>query len=108
MRRALAAAFAFSSLAFAQHYADEDQLVPPSALPALPIPAKPFELPGHVAGEPPVVSRFRVEAPAGAFAPAAAHLRAGALSGKTVYVSQGHGFYYDASPLGRWATQRPN
>ncbi|MDC0708583.1 N-acetylmuramoyl-L-alanine amidase [Stigmatella sp. ncwal1] len=31
----------------------------------------------------------------------------GALSGKTVYLSPGHGFYRSA-PLARWATQRPN
>ncbi|HEX8821471.1 MAG TPA: N-acetylmuramoyl-L-alanine amidase, partial [Archangium sp.] len=33
--------------------------------------------------------------------------RAGALSGKTLYLSPGHGFYR-SSPLGRWATQRGN
>lgn len=31
----------------------------------------------------------------------------GALSGKVVYLSPGHGFYW-SSKLGRWATQRPN
>lgn len=34
-------------------------------------------------------------------------MRGGALSGKTVYLSPGHGFYR-SSPLGRWATQRGN
>ncbi|WP_224245066.1 golvesin C-terminal-like domain-containing protein [Hyalangium gracile] len=34
-------------------------------------------------------------------------MRTGALSGKTVYLSPGHGFYRD-SRLGRWATQRGN
>ncbi|WP_414654248.1 N-acetylmuramoyl-L-alanine amidase [Hyalangium sp.] len=34
-------------------------------------------------------------------------MRGGALTGKTVYLSQGHGFYR-SSPLERWATQRPN
>ncbi|PTL78160.1 N-acetylmuramoyl-L-alanine amidase [Vitiosangium sp. GDMCC 1.1324] len=34
-------------------------------------------------------------------------IRAGALSGKTLYLSPGHGFYR-SSPLGRWATQRGN
>ena len=34
-------------------------------------------------------------------------VRAGALSGKVVYLSPGHGFYRSA-PLDRWATQRPN
>jgi N-acetylmuramoyl-L-alanine amidase len=33
--------------------------------------------------------------------------RGGALAGKTVYLSPGHGFYDDPG-LGRWATQRPN
>ncbi len=32
---------------------------------------------------------------------------AGALSGKTVFLSPGHGWYYSAT-LGRWATQRGN
>src|SRR5262249_27108417 len=32
---------------------------------------------------------------------------AGALSGKTVYVSAGHGWVW-GDTLGRWATQRPN
>ena len=34
-------------------------------------------------------------------------IRTGALSGKTIYLSPGHGFYR-SSPLGRWATQRGN
>jgi N-acetylmuramoyl-L-alanine amidase len=34
-------------------------------------------------------------------------VRAGALSGKTIYLSAGHGFYRSA-PLNRWATQRGN
>lgn len=33
--------------------------------------------------------------------------RTGALSGKVIYLSPGHGFYR-AAPLSRWATQRPN
>ncbi len=35
------------------------------------------------------------------------HARAGALAGKTIYLSAGHGFTWVAS-LGRWATQRGN
>lgn len=46
---------------------------------------------------PPLVSR-------GTDAPGAG---AGALSGKTVYVSQGHGWYWSAA-LGKWITQRGN
>jgi uncharacterized protein (TIGR03382 family) len=34
-------------------------------------------------------------------------IHGGALSGKTIYLSPGHGFYRSA-PLVRWATQRPN
>lgn len=33
-------------------------------------------------------------------------VRSGALSGKVIYLSPGHGFYRDKG-LGRWATQRP-
>ncbi|WP_164016771.1 N-acetylmuramoyl-L-alanine amidase [Pyxidicoccus trucidator] len=61
------------------------------------------------ASEPPVVRR---EERGGAVRRALAgvpqtRVRGGALSGKVVYLSPGHGFYRSA-PLDRWATQRPN
>ncbi len=57
--------------------------------------------------EPPLVRR---EDPVGISALAGlpqTRTRTGALSGKTIYLSPGHGFYR-SSPLGRWATQRGN
>ena len=59
--------------------------------------------------EPPVVRR---EQRGGAGPSALAgvpqtRVRGGALSGKVVYLSPGHGFFRSA-PLDRWATQRPN
>ncbi|HYO67058.1 MAG TPA: N-acetylmuramoyl-L-alanine amidase [Archangium sp.] len=58
--------------------------------------------------EPPLVRR---EDPQGSVSALAGvpqtRIRAGALSGKTIYLSPGHGFYR-SSPLGRWATQRGN
>jgi N-acetylmuramoyl-L-alanine amidase len=59
--------------------------------------------------EPPVVRRER-GAGAGPKALSGVpqtRVRGGALSGKVVYLSPGHGFYRSA-PLSRWATQRPN
>jgi len=62
------------------------------------------------ASDAPVVRREARDGAAGASALAGVpqtRVRTGALSGKVVYLSPGHGFYRDAS-LKRWATQRPN
>src|SRR5438132_13353529 len=91
---------------FAQQYQFSDQLRPPGSPQWPAIPAKPFELAAGMSTAP-VVRKVVVESVPGVLAPAAAHLRAGVLSGKTVYVSAGHGFYMDTA-LNRWATQRPN
>ena len=65
--------------------------------PALPVPTR--------AGEQPADGHPR---PLGAVVPAdAPGPRQGALAGKVVYVSAGHGFVW-TTELGRWATQRPN
>ncbi len=53
----------------------------------------------------PFLRRGAAAAASAAFDPAAAE--PGALAGKTVYVSAGHGWVWDAS-LGRWRTQRGN
>ncbi|NBD10802.1 golvesin C-terminal-like domain-containing protein [Corallococcus silvisoli] len=55
--------------------------------------------------EPPVVRRESRGAKAAGVPQS--RLGEGALSGKVIYLSPGHGFYRDAG-LKRWATQRPN
>lgn len=73
-----------------------DAWVPaPALLPEVPpVPPKPFELKSSGPGR-------------RAIAPVVGSRRAGALAGKVVYVSAGHGFTWDPS-LGRWTTQRGN
>ncbi|HZI14714.1 MAG TPA: N-acetylmuramoyl-L-alanine amidase, partial [Myxococcus sp.] len=69
---------------------------------------RPHETRRLSASEPPVVRREErggaVRALSGV---PQTRVRSGALSGKVVYLSPGHGFYRSAS-LSRWATQRPN
>jgi len=79
--------------------AHQGQWVPlPSLLPPFPaVPRKAFEL-GDI--DPSAAAQTPVVTAAGA-------RRTGALTGKVVYVSAGHGFTWDPS-LGRWATQRGN
>ncbi|MDY7224971.1 N-acetylmuramoyl-L-alanine amidase [Hyalangium rubrum] len=84
-------------------------LEPPGAV-YVPAPGpKPYEVTPWSAAEPPLVRR---ELRDGATLSAQSGLpqtriRVGALSGKTVYLSPGHGFYRSPT-LRRWATQRPN
>jgi len=80
----------------------------PPGVQYLPLPGpRPHESRRLSALEPPVVRR---EQPVGASAKSGVpqtRTRTGALSGKVVYLSPGHGFTRSA-PLNRWATQRPN
>ncbi len=81
-------------------------LEPPGMLLAPPLRARPNELPAS-RSEPPRVRRERRSlSPFLAGGAPAARLRTGALTGKTVYVGAGHGFYSKGSPT--WATQRGN
>ncbi|WP_257463394.1 golvesin C-terminal-like domain-containing protein [Archangium lipolyticum] len=82
-------------------------LEPPDAV-YVPLPGpRPHETQWR-SSEPPLVRR---EDPAGRVSALSGlpqtRVRTGALSGKTIYLSPGHGFYRSA-PLGRWATQRGN
>ncbi len=82
-------------------------LEPPGAV-YVPLPGpRPHET-RWLPSEPPLVRR---EDPQGSVSALAGvpqtRIRTGALSGKTIYLSPGHGFYR-SSPLGRWATQRGN
>jgi len=60
-----------------------------------------------LASEPPLVRREDVSGVRGLSGLPQTRVRTGALSGKTIYLSPGHGFFR-SSPLGRWATQRGN
>ncbi|MFY0530492.1 N-acetylmuramoyl-L-alanine amidase [Archangium gephyra] len=82
-------------------------LEPPGAV-YVPLPGpRPHET-RWLPSEPPLVRR---EDPAGSVSALSGmpqtRIRTGALSGKTIYLSPGHGFFR-SSPLGRWATQRGN
>ncbi len=78
--------------------------------PVAPPPQRPWELPGAVAPDsggthPPAPDALAAPQPAvvGTMHPGVT----GALTGRTVYLSPGHGWYW-ADNLGRWATQRGN
>jgi MYXO-CTERM domain-containing protein len=61
-----------------------------------------------LSSEPPLVRREDVSSGVRALSGLPqTRVRTGALSGKTIYLSPGHGFFR-SSPLGRWATQRGN
>jgi uncharacterized protein (TIGR03382 family) len=83
-------------------------LEPPGAI-YVPLPEpRPSELVPWSASEPPLVRQeLRDGERSGLSGLPQARVRTGALSGKTVYLSPGHGFYRD-SGLKRWATQRGN
>lgn len=83
---------------------DDCGLEPPQFFP--PVPVKPFEA---SASDPPVVRRARLPrwAPAGGGLPQPRIDDTGALAGKTIYLSPGHGFTWTPS-VNRWATQRGN
>ena len=59
------------------------------------------------AGPPPARASYALPAPAASPFFLGPRATAGALSGKTIYVSAGHGWVWDDS-LGRWRTQRGN
>ncbi|WP_407739085.1 N-acetylmuramoyl-L-alanine amidase [Hyalangium sp.] len=82
-------------------------LEPPGAV-YVPLPEpRPYEVTPGSASEPPLVRQELRDGTRSALSGLPqTRMRGGALSGKTVYLSPGHGFYRD-SKLGRWATQRP-
>jgi len=82
-------------------------LEPPGSVDAPPVERKPFEQPFRK-GEPPLVRReISASAPVGRAALTPLRVRTGALSGKSVYISAGHGFTWTES-LNAWRTQRGN
>ena len=98
----------FPALAWAQVPAQEPQdcgLEPPGAV-YVPLPGpRPYELeltPGSASAPPLVRQEERDGTRSGLSGLPQTRVRGGALSGKTVYLSPGHGFYRD-STLKRWA-----
>ncbi|WP_444881618.1 golvesin C-terminal-like domain-containing protein [Hyalangium versicolor] len=83
-------------------------LEPPGAV-YVPLPEpRPSEVKPWSASEPPLVRQeLRDGVRSASSGVPQTRMRTGALSGKTVYLSPGHGFYRDSN-LARWATQRPN
>ncbi|MFZ5469745.1 MAG: N-acetylmuramoyl-L-alanine amidase [Myxococcota bacterium] len=96
-----------SAMAAAGEFVEDCGLLAPQDVPSTPVPRKRYEVPLG-SGEPGVVRRdaqgsFLSSAPG----VPAARRRSGVLSGKTVYLSAGHGFTWtDASDA--WRTQRGN
>lgn len=82
-------------------------LEPPGAV-YVPLPdPRPYEVTPWSASEPPPVRQELRDGMRSEFSGLPqTRMSSGALSGKTVYLSPGHGFYRD-SKLARWATQRP-
>lgn len=84
---------------------DDCGLQPPGTVPEVPVPAKPWE-PLVGADTPPLVSR-ELPLPRLGGLPNAAVKGQGALAGKVVYLSPGHGFTW-TSTVSNWRTQRGN
>lgn len=100
-----------ASLAFAQApspsaWIDDCGLEPPGSVPFVPVPVKPWE-PLVTPATPPLVQRIDATPRIGGV-PTAGFRGQGALAGKTVYLSPGHGFTWtDISGTFYWRTQRP-
>ncbi|MHB8874981.1 MAG: golvesin C-terminal-like domain-containing protein [Myxococcaceae bacterium] len=92
-------------LAADPEFIEDCGLEPPGSYVPTPTPTKPFELPA-IPGEPALVRReLKGPAPGSFLGVPSARLRSGALTGKTIYVSAGHGFVY-TDTLTSWRTQR--
>jgi hypothetical protein len=107
LRMLLTTCLLAAPLAHAQEVPPEHDcgLLPPDLEPREPVPTRPFERPVRT-GEPPLLQRTwgTDRAPRSNGIPQPSP-RSGALTGKHIYLSQGHGFTY-TNTLSRWATQR--
>lgn len=104
MRLLLAAVFCFASPALAQ-WMDDCGLEPPGMPPPTPIEPKPWE-PVLTPDSAPLV-RLERTVPRIGGSPSASVRGVGALAGKVIYLSPGHGFTWEAG-LSNWRTQRGN
>ncbi len=104
MRLLSASLVLFASAAFAQSWVDDCGLEPPGFVPFPPVEAKSWE-PLLTPDSPPLVRADRTTQRIGG-SPAATVKGVGALAGKVIYLSPGHGFTWEAG-LTEWRTQRP-
>ena len=105
MRHFLAALTLCSTAAFAQSWIDDCGLQPPGSYPTPPVPAKLWE-PIITRDSPALVRSDRLVTRIGGFPSTASVRGVGALAGKVVYLSPGHGFTWDPGSV-NWRTQRP-
>ncbi len=104
MRLLFAALVLFASAVFAQSWVDDCGLEPPGSRPFVPIEPKHWE--PTLTPDSPALVRADRDAPRIGGSPAATVRGVGALQGKVIYLSPGHGFTYEAG-LTEWRTQRP-
>ncbi len=81
-------------------------LEPPGSYVPSPVPAKPYEEQWHP-DDPPIVRAERRSAARTSSTPTGSFKGQGALAGKVIYLSAGHGFTWEAG-LNGWRTQRGN
>lgn len=86
-------------------WAEDCGLEPPGAAVA-PVLPKPYEVPWYPQ-DPPLVRSERRSAARTASTPTAGFQQQGALAGKVIYLSAGHGFTWEAGSINGWRTQRP-
>lgn len=105
MRQLLAAILLFASAASAQTWIEDCGLQPPGTVPDVPLPPKAWE-PQLTPDSPALVRSDRLVPRIGGFPSTASVKGVGALAGKVVYLSPGHGFTWDPGTA-NWRTQRP-
>ena len=105
MRQLLTALLLLSTAASAQSWVDDCGLQPPGSVPFVPLEAKAWE--PVITPETPALVRQERIVPRIGGTPAATVRGVGALAGKVVYLSPGHGFTWSPVDNG-WRTQRPN
>jgi N-acetylmuramoyl-L-alanine amidase len=103
--RALLLGLFLSASAWAQPWADDCGLQPPGSVPVVPLEAKAWE-PLITADTPALVRADRLTPRIGGL-PSATVRGVGALAGKVIYLSPGHGFTWEAG-ASDWRTQRGN
>lgn len=103
----LLGALAASASHAAGPFVDDCGLLPPELVPSEPVPKKLFEQPLAPNAPPLVRTVDGRKSKAAVPGSATAKLRTGALTGKTVYLSPGHGFTW-TDTVNAWRTQRGN
>jgi N-acetylmuramoyl-L-alanine amidase len=105
MRLLLTAILCFASPALAQ-WIDDCGLEPPGFVPPAPVEAKQWE--PVLTADSPALVRVERTVPRIGGSPNASVKGTGALAGKVIYLSPGHGFTWEAGTINQWRTQRGN